>query len=417
MSDQKNSFDIVVVGGGSAGIATAASLLKRRHWLNIAVVEPKEEHYYQPGWTMVGGGVFQMDETIRPEGTVIPKNVTWIKDEVTTFDPDNNNVGLKSGGSLVYKSMVVAPGLKLNLDAVDGLRETLGKNGVTSNYLKETAPYTWKLVQRFNGGKAIFTQPPVPFKCAGAPQKAMYLSCDEWLKKGVLDHSDVEFCNAGPGLFGVADYVPPLMEWVEKYGVKLNFGHNLVAVDGERKVATFEVNDGDGNKSRIEKEFDMLHVCPPQCALDFVANSPLADETGFLSVDMHTLQHKKYHNIFGVGDTIATANAKTAAAARKQAVVAAENLLSDMDGDDPNSIYEGYGSCPLTVSKGKIILAEFGYGGKLMPTFPKWINNTLKATRRAWVLKADILPYVYWNYMLKGNEMFAGSKKKQDENH
>ncbi len=412
-----SDYDIVIVGGGAAGIATASSLLKRRFWLNIAVIEPKEEHYYQPGWTMVGAGIFNIDETIRTQESVMPDAVDLIKDEVTTFDPDNNRVNLKSGGSVSYKSMVVAPGLKLNLGAVEGLEEALGKNGVTSNYIRECAPYTWECVQNFKGGKAIFTQPPLPFKCAGAPQKAMYLSCDEWLKKGVLADTDVEFCNAGPALFGVADYIPPLMEWVEKYDATLSFGHNLVAVDGERKVATFAVTDGDGNVSRVEKQFDMLHVCPPQCALDFIADSPLAAETGFLAVDINTLQSTKYPNIFGAGDTVATLNAKTAAAARKQAVVVAENLLAQMDGEELGSLYEGYGSCPLTVSKSRIILAEFGYGGKIMPTFPNWVNNTFKATRRAWVLKADILPHVYWNYMLKGRELFAASKKNESEHH
>lgn len=417
MTDQENSYDIVVVGGGSAGIATAASLLKRRHWLKIAIVEPKDVHYYQPGWTMVGGGVFVAEETARPEEKVIPDGAVWIHDEVTTFDPDNNRVNLKSGGDLSYKSLVVAPGLKLNLAAVEGLEETLGKNGVTSNYLFDIAPYTWELVQNFKGGKAIFTQPPLPFKCAGAPQKAMYLSCDEWQKMGVLDQTSVEFCNAGPALFGVADYIPPLMEWVEKYNAQLSFGHNLVAVDGESKIATFAVTDSDGNTIQVEKQFDMLHVCPPQCALDFIANSPLAAETGFLAVDINTLQSTKYPNVFGAGDTVATLNAKTAAAARKHAVVVAENLLAQMDGTELSSIYEGYGSCPLTVSKSKIILAEFGYGGKIMPTFPNWVNNTFKATRRAWVLKADVLPHVYWNFMLKGKELFAGSKKKESEHH
>ncbi|MBT5187952.1 MAG: NAD(P)/FAD-dependent oxidoreductase [Kordiimonadaceae bacterium] len=416
MSTQSNSYDVVIVGGGSAGIATAASLLKRRHWLNIAIIDPKDEHYYQPGWTMVGSGIFVMDETIRPQSSVIPAGVTWIKDEVTTFDPDNNSVNLKEGGNVGYDHMVVAPGLKLNLDAVEGLKETLGKNGVTSNYLKETAPYTWKLVQTFKGGKAIFTQPPLPFKCAGAPQKAMYLSCDEWQKKGILADSDVEFCSAGPALFGVADYIPPLMEYVEKYDATLSFGQNLVAVDGDKKIATFASTDAEGNVTKTDKEFEMLHVCPPQCALDFVKNSPLAAENGFLSVDINTLQHTKYSNVFGAGDTIATLNAKTAAAARKHAVVVAENLLSSMDGKELMSLYEGYGSCPLTVTKNKIILAEFSYGGKITPTFPGWINNTFKATRRAWVLKAEVLPWVYWNCMLKGREWYAGSKKK-DQNH
>jgi sulfide:quinone oxidoreductase len=416
MSGQ-SKFDIVIVGGGSAGIATAASLLKRQYWLNIAIIEPKDEHFYQPGWTMVGGGIFKPEETIRSEASVMPDDVTWIKDAVTTFDPENNSLSLERGDSISYNHLVVAPGLKLNFDAVEGLEEAIGKNGITSNYTREGAPYTWELVQNFKGGKAIFTQPPLPLKCAGAPQKAMYLSCNEWEKKNILKDTDVEFCNAGPALFGVAEYIPPLMEFVERYGAKLSFGKNLIKVDGENKVATFAITDGDGKVTNVDEKFDMLHVCPPQCSLDFVKNSPLATETGFLAVDINTLQSTKYENIFGAGDIVATLNAKTAAAARKQAVVVAENLLAHKDGKNLTSLYEGYGSCPLTVTKDRIILAEFGYGGKIMPTFPKWINNTLKATKFAWVLKADILPWVYWNCMLKGREWFAGSAKKDTGHH
>ncbi|MDG1997457.1 MAG: FAD/NAD(P)-binding oxidoreductase [Emcibacteraceae bacterium] len=417
MGIQNSSYDIVIVGGGSAGIATATSLLKRQYWLNIAIIEPKDEHFYQPGWTMVGAGVFTLDETIRPEASVMPDDVTWIKDKVATFDPDNNNVTLASGETVAYNHLVVAPGLKLNFDAIEGLAETIGKNGVTSNYVRQSAEYTWECVQNFKGGKAIFTQPPLPFKCAGAPQKAMYLSCNEWEKKDLLKDSDVEFCNAGPALFGVAEYIPPLMEYVERYGVNLSFGKNLIKVDGEKKVATFNVTDKDGNVTKVEESFDMLHICPPQCSLDFVANSPLAAETGFLAVDINSLQSTKYPNVFGAGDIVATLNAKTAAAARKQSVVVAENLLAYKDGKELISVYDGYGSCPLTVTKDRIILAEFGYGGKIMPTFPKWINNTLKATKLAWVLKADVLPWVYWNCMLKGREWFAGSTKKDQGHH
>ena len=407
MNAELKAYDIVVVGGGSAGIATISSIQKRRSGLRIAVIEPKEDHYYQPGWTMVGGGVFMLEETKRPEQDIIPDGVTWIKDEVSMFDPDHDKVTLKSGEIISYGHMVVAPGLKLNWDAVEGLKDAIGKNGVTSNYLYETADYTWKLVQNFKGGKAIFTQPTMPIKCAGAPQKAMYLSCSHWLSNGTLGGTQVEFCNAGAVLFGVAAYVAPLMKYVDKYNIKLRHNENLIAVDGPNKVASFNCTDADGNVKRVEKKYDLLHVCPPQCALDFIKNSPLADETGYLAVDPVTLQHKKYANIFGAGDTISTLNAKTVAAARKHAGIVAENLLSAKDGTELRATYDGYGSCPLTVKHGKIILAEFGYGGKIIPTFPKWVNNTLKATRFAWFLKSRLLPWIYWNFMLKGHEYYA----------
>jgi len=303
--------------------------------------------------------------------------------------------------------LVAAPGLKLDWAAIPGLAETLGRNNVTSNYGYETAPYTWKLVQAMRSGRAIFTQPPMPIKCAGAPQKAMYLSADHWRDNGRND-IEIEFHNAGPVLFGVKDYVPALMEYVRKYRIDLNFGSKLVAVDGPARTATFAVTNADGEVSQVRREFDFLHVCPPQTAPDFIRESPLAAESGWIEVDDATLRHKRFENVFGLGDACSAPNAKTAAAARKQAPVVAENILSLLDGQPMRAVYDGYGSCPLTVERGKIVLAEFGYGGKLLPSFPKWMLDGTKPTRLAWHLKAQALPEIYWLGMLRGREWLAG---------
>lgn len=397
------SHDIVIVGGGSAGIATASSLLKRRPNLDIAIIEPATMHAYQPGWTMVGGGVFDVKNTLRSEASVMPDGVKWIRQAASGFAPESNEVLLADGSSITYQALVVAPGIRLAWEKVKGLEETLGKNGVTSNYRYDLAPYTWQLVQELRSGRAIFTQPPMPIKCAGAPQKSMYLSCDHWRRAGVLDAIDVEFRNAGGVLFGVADYVPALMEYLEKYGIDTQFGSNLIAVDGATKQATFTTENGE-----VTCEFDMLHVVPPQVAPQFLAESPLADESGYTDVDQHTLQHARFPNVFGLGDGGSTPNAKTMAAARKQAPVVAVNLLQQLDGKGPIAGYNGYGSCPLTVERGKIVLAEFGYGGKLDPSFPRWLIDGTKAQRLSWMLKADALPWIYWNGMLKGREWLAG---------
>lgn len=397
------SHKVVIVGGGAAGIATAASLLARRKGLDIAIIEPSDTHAYQPGWTMVGGGIFDPKVTVRPMASVMPKGVTWIRQGVTAFTPDNNEVTLSDGSKLGYEVLVVAPGIRLAWEKIAGLEETLGRNGVTSNYRYDLAPYTWELVERMRAGKALFTQPPMPIKCAGAPQKAMYLACDHWLRRGVLDQVEVGFCNAGGVLFGVADYVPALMTYIEKYNVALNLGNDLIAVDGPAQKAVFKTSE-----SEVTREFDMLHVVPPQVAPQFLADSPLAADTGFTDVDHHTLQHVRYPNVFGLGDGANTPNAKTAAAARKQAPVVAVNVLQELDGHNPRAGYDGYGSCPLTVERGKIVLAEFGYGGKLAPSFPTWLVDGTKPQRLSWMLKADALPWIYWNGMLKGREWLAG---------
>ena len=399
-------FDVVIAGGGAAGIGLAASLKSRDQSLKIAIIEPSEEHYYQPSWTLVGGGAFNVKNSRRHTKDLIPAGVHWIKDKIIGFNPDVNAVLVENGPVVKYQQLAIATGIKSNWDAIPGLKETLGKNGVTSNYSFDYSPYTWELVKGLKSGKAIFTQPPMPIKCPGAPQKAMYLSCYEWQEKGRLNNIEVELNNAGGALFGVADFVPPLMEYVKKYNAKLNFNTNLISVDGPAKKAIFAVKDADGNVTQIEKSFDMLHVVPPQGPQDCLKASPVSNAEGFVDVDQFTLQHIRYPNIFGLGDCCSSPNSKTAAAARKQIVVVAENLLAAKMNRPLPTKYDGYGSCPLTVENGKIVLAEFGFGGKLLPTFP-WLINPLKATKLAWILKKDVLPWLYWNAMLKGREWLA----------
>ncbi len=398
-------YQVVVVGAGSAGIAVASSLLSRAPDLEIAVIDPADIHYYQPGWTLVGGGVFQADETVRTLSSVLPSNVHWIKAAVAAFEPERNQVLLEGCRVIEYERLVVCPGLKLDWHGVEGLVDTLGKNGVTSNYRFDLAPYTWSLVKDMKQGRALFTQPPMPIKCAGAPQKAMYLSADQWRRAGVLSDIEVEFHNAGGVLFGVKDYVPSLMEYVEKYGAALKFNQNLVAVDGPAKKAWFKETGDEGRT--VEVDFDMIHVCPPQCAPDFIRVSPLADQAGWVDVDQNTLRHKRFENVWSLGDVMNAPNAKTAAAARKQAPIVAQNLLSDLGRVAGVAHYDGYGSCPLTVERGKIVLAEFGYGGKLLPSFPGWMINGKKPSRLAWLLKEKLLPPLYWKGMLRGKEWLA----------
>ena len=411
-TDQADAkYDVVIVGGGAAGISIASSLQARSAGLQIAVIDPADIHYYQPGCTMVGGGIFDASTTAKTMGSLIPKGVHWIKSAVAAFEPKDDAIVLDGCRVVKYGRLIVCPGLKLDWNAVDGLVDTLGRNGVTSNYRYDLAPYTWELVSSMRHGKALFTQPPMPIKCAGAPQKALYLSADHWQRSDVLNRITIEFCNAGGVLFGVKDYVPALEKYIDRYGVGLNFFHNLVAIDGTAKKAWFDVIKPGEDVQRIEKSFDMIHVCPPQVAPDFIRVSPLADAAGWVDVDQATLRHKTYANIWSLGDVMNAPNAKTAAAARKQAPVVAENVIADIDGKSAVAQYDGYGSCPLTVERGRIVLAEFGYGGTLLPSFPKWLIDGTKPSRLAWFLKEKLLPPIYWKAMLRGKEWLAKPEK------
>ena len=394
---------VVIVGGGAAGITVAAELRRHRPELDVTLIDPSTIHSYQPGWTLVGAGVFTLAQTTRQEETLIPKGVTWLRTAVSAFDPDAKVVTLTDGRRVGYRVLAVCPGLQLDWDKVEGLRDALGRNGVCSNYARDHVEYTWECLQAFRGGTALFTQPSMPIKCAGAPQKIMYLAADRWrMRRARMQRPiEIEFCLVGEVLFGVPFFVPELQRTVDRYGIALRYKHNLKAVDGATRTALFSVTNAEGNTGEVAKSFDMLHVTPPQSAPDFIKNSSLASKAGWVEVDPATLRHMRFGDVFALGDAAGTLNAKTAAAVRLQAPVVVRNLLAVLDGREPAASYDGYGSCPLTTAYGKVVLAEFSYGGKVTPSFP---IDPRKPRRANWLLKTQGLPFLYWNMMLRGSE-------------
>ena len=393
-------FQIIIVGGGNAGISVAARLLRKDKKMDVAIIEPSENHYYQPAWTLVGGGTYNINETVRSESSVIPPGAKWIKDAVVSFQPEKNQLTTKKGLVYSYNYLIAAPGIQLNWGWVKGLPETLGKNNVTSNYSFDLAPYTFESIKSMQPGMtALFTSPSTALKCGGAPQKITYLAADYFRRHGLMGKVKVDFSTAGKVIFGIRRYAIELQKVVDRLGVQMNYRHDLIAVDGKNKTATFKITDESGNISETTKHFDMLHVTPPQSAPDFIKDSPLANEKGWIDVDKFTLQHTRYKNIFGLGDATCTPNGKTGAAIRKQAPVLVNNLLAKMEGKELKSKYNGYSSCPIVVGYGKLILAEFDYDNNPTETFP---FDQSKPRRSMWLLKKYILPRLYWHRILKG---------------
>jgi sulfide:quinone oxidoreductase len=402
----ENKHQIVIVGGGTAGITVAASLVRQPGGsnLDIAVVEPNTVHYYQPAFTLVGAGSYTLDKIRREEKSLIPAGVNWIKSKATSFDPENNKLALESGDTLVYDYLVMCPGLELNWEKIAGAADALGSNGVCSNYSPEHVEYTWSCIQNLKAGdKAIFTQAPLPFKCPGAPQKIAYLTADYLQKRDLLKDCQVHFLTHGPGLFAVPMFAKELVKVADRYGINVHYQHNLVSIDSANKKATFEVVGGEKEGESVTLDYDMLHFTPPQSPPEAIKASSLANEGGYIDIHQNTMQHAKYKNIFALGDAGSTPNSKTAAAVRKQAPVVVKHLISMINGGELSQEYDGYGSCPLTTGYGKVIMAEFTYGGKVTPTFPldprkeRWVN---------WWIKVTGLPIFYWSYMLKGYEWF-----------
>lgn len=405
---------VLIIGGGAAGISVANTMNRKDSMLDIAIIEPSEKHYYQPGFTIIGGGAYTLKKATRNEADLMRSGITWIKEYADSFQPNENSVTLKSGDSISYDYLVVCPGLQLDWDKISGLKDTLGQNGVCSNYAPEQVEYTWECIQKIESGNALFTQPPMPIKCAGAPQKIMYLAADRFRKRGTLEKFNIQFCNAGPGMFGVPFFAKALNKVIADYGITTKFGHNLVAIDGASKTATFATTDADGNSQQVELPFDMIHVTPPQSAPDFIKQSPLVNEGGWVDVNHKTLQHNKFANIFGLGDAGSTPNAKTAAAVRKQVPVVVDNIFNLINTQALVEGYDGYGSCPLTTSLNTVMLAEFAYGGQVTPSFP--LLDPRKNRLIWWWGKLTGFPWLYWLWMLKGYRLDVPHKASYAKN-
>jgi sulfide:quinone oxidoreductase len=419
-----NHYQILIIGGGNAGLSVASQLLQKRSNLKIAIVDPSEKHYYQPAWTLVGAGIFDVNKTVRNEKELIPKNTTWIKEAVSEFEPTANKVKCVSGTEITYDYMIVCPGIQLGWNKIKGLKETLGKNNVSSNYDFNSAPYTWEMIENFKGGTAVFTNPSTPIKCGGAPHKIMYLAVDYWRKKGILDKCDVHYVSGATVIFGVPEYKATLEKVLLNGNIKVHYSANTIAIDGNNKTIEFETkntefvkqslsksaagcysiaegNDAD-SVSRVTMNFDLCHSVPPQSAPDFIKNSPLRDQAnalGYVEIDKNTMQHSRFPNVFALGDCTNAPCSKTGAAIRKQAPVVVTNLLEVMDKKALTATYDGYSACPIPTQYGKLMLAEFDYTNKPKMTFP---FDQAKPRWTMWLLKTKVLPWLYWNKILKG---------------
>jgi sulfide:quinone oxidoreductase len=402
---------IVIVGGGAAGITVASQLCVKNRNVDIAIIEPSDKHYYQPAWTLVGGGKYSIEDTVKPEARCIPNGVTWIQDCVTELDPDNNTLITRAGKQVSYDYLILSPGIQIDWHLIDGLQQALGKGGVCSNYAFDCASYTWEVIRNFSSGNALFTFPSTPIKCGGAPQKIMYMADDAFRNSGNRSKINVMYCSAVGGIFPVPAYAEALLKVVERKNIQTRFKHNLKAIRATSKEAVFDVTTDEGVQE-VVIPYDMIHVTPPMSAPDFIKTSKLAvtegPGKGWVNVNKDTLQHNVYPNVFSLGDASSLPTSKTAAAIRRQAPVLVQNLLALMNASSLTGIYQGYTCCPLITSYGKVIMAEFDYSNQPMSTFPL---DPREERYSMWVVKRHVLPWVYWNRMLKGKQ-FEGDALK-----
>lgn len=417
----KQKHRIVIVGGGTAGIGIAAQL-KLKGERDVLIVEPSSQHYYQPMWTLVGGGLRQNHQSAKPMKDVIPSGGSqWLQDAASQFDPDSNTVQTKDGKTIHYDYLVVATGMETHFDAVPGLKETIGSNGVLSIYDYNLSQKTQEALKTVKEGTVIFTQhADSPIKCGGAPQKIMYLAEDNMRHFGYRDKVKVLWVAPQQTMFPVPKYSEILRKHCDDRGIERHHGMKLVKVDGPNHVATFAFTNDSHNRSSpikvVDMKFDVLHVIPFMMPPAAVRESKLAGSNGFVQVDAKTLQHVRYPNVFCAGDCADLPTSKTMAAIAKQAPILVHNLLAYDEKRALTAEYDGYTSCPLIMGRKKLLLAEFKYGGELAETFDGWQD---KPRGVFMFMKETLFPFVYWTAYLKGRwfgpSMFRHPKFPDDD--
>ncbi|XP_001654715.2 sulfide:quinone oxidoreductase, mitochondrial [Aedes aegypti] len=391
---------VLVVGGGAGGCAMAAKLSSKLGEGKVTILEPADKHYYQPMFTLIGGGIKTLKDSYRPMSKVLPTLAKWVKDSAAKFEPENNTVYTANGDKIEYEFLLVATGLQLNYDKIPGLVDALSipKGKVCSNYSPKYVDRTYQALQAFKSGNAIFTYPNSPVKCPGAPQKILYIGEHYLRKSKKRQNAKVIYNTSLPVIFGVKHYADQLWKIVEKRDIKVNLRTNLIEVIPDKNQAVFQ--NLDKPEETFTTDYEFLHVTPPMSAPDALAACKnLVTETGFVDVDKDTLQHVRYDNVFAIGDCSASPNSKTAASVAAQSQVVYKNMIAVMNGVKPSQVFNGYASCPLVTGYNTCIMAEFDYSLTPLETFP--IDQS-KERISMFYMKKDLMPPLYWHLLLNG---------------
>ncbi|CAH8645497.1 unnamed protein product [Schistosoma rodhaini] len=406
-TSQQPKHKILIVGGGAGGCAMANRLCKHFEKNEVAVIEPSATHYYQPLWTLVGAGIKPLQESVQPLEKVLTSKAKLYKDKITHIEPKESYVVLSNGDKISYEYLILALGITLRYDKVIGAEEALKNDPrVCSNYSTDYVEKTYKAYQNFNGGNAVFTLPAGPIKCAGAPQKVMYLFEDYIKRSGKKILANIHYFTATNKLFSVDKYSENLTEICKKRNINCNLSYNLVEVDSQASEAVFQHME---TKELKRIKYDFLHITPPMCCPEILTKTPKLTNPkacDYVDVNVKTLRHNHYDNIFALGDCAALPTSKTAAAVSNQAATLEKNLCDVIKGGQGNvSEYDGYTACPIVTGYNRGIIAEFDYRAKPLETLP---IDQGKERYIFYFIKTYILPPLYWDGLLKG--IWSGPK-------
>lgn len=390
------SFDVLIVGGGNAGVSAAARLL-RKGVAGVGLMEPQRVHTYRPLLSYVGGGQARLRDAERTQRSVIPRGCTWLADAAVMIEAPTRTVWSATGRRFRYRDLVLGTGLVPDTDALAGIHAALDSRAVASNYV-DRAEKTWQLVQNMprRGGHAVFTVPRPPVSCTATTLKPLFLAAAHWRRTGRT--VDITLVVDRPDLLPSPAVDARLSEHLRELGVRVLLDTSVTALTPDETRITVTGRNGTVEEFR----YDMLHLVPPFRGARWLQGCGLTGTQphGLIDIDPATLRHREFPDIWAAGDAAAVETDPSGGALRRQISILVDNLLAARRGE-PLTSYDGYTVAPVTTDAHRLVPGEYDRSGEVASSLPSAIDP-LKPRRTAWAFDRYVLPRTYWNLILKG---------------
>ncbi|NIM93957.1 MAG: FAD-dependent oxidoreductase [Anaerolineales bacterium] len=394
---------LLILGAGTGGTMVAnkmAEILDPDEW-KVIIVDQDETHYYQPGFLFIPFGIYSPADVIKQKRDFIPQNIEFILSPIEIIEPDENRVRLLKDDRVInYDYLVVATGSRIKPSETEGLKDKGWHEDIYDFYTVEGATALSRYFKFWKGGRLVLNIVEMPIKCPVAPLEFLFLADWFFHERGIRDNVDLTLVTPLSGAFTRPRASALLGDIMERKNINSVPDFTIMEVDNDNKLIR--------SYDEIEVPFDVLVTIPTNMGAEVIARSGMGDELAFIPTDKHTLQSKKWENVWVIGDAANVPTSKAGSVAHFMLDVLVENLQRHMEGLEPQPKFDGHANCFIESGFEKGILIDFNYDVEPLPgkyPLPGFGPFSLLKESAANHWGKMMFRWMYWNILLKGGEL------------